>query len=186
MKTFEIRSTFLGYVSMIFWGLFWSILIFALNQWMTSYVATVEDAVDRRFLAFLIWIISLVVPITAVCVSYATFYGLFRVTSFHSNIDGNCHKVSKTEYGFPFSKHTSEAIFDRIVRVKVEQSSIGRMLNTGNLTLTLVTFTNADVIEKEWEIPAIKNPYQYQEDIMSQSPKHEGLDVRLKPSSVAQ
>lgn len=182
MNTLEIRSSVRGHVSMIFWAGIWFIILLVLSRWMGGWIPTLDDRVDRHLLTGVTWVIYAVMVIITVSTLIATLYGPFRINSFYKNKDGNWHKVTDVVYSFPFSKNTRETVFDRIVQVEVNQSSIDRLLGTGDLILTLVTFTNADVVEKTWTISAIEHPYRHQGEIMSGSPKHDGLDVRLNPS----
>lgn len=88
-------------------------------------------------------------------------------------------KVLGETYGFPFSRDTKQAVFDRIVDITVEQPSISRILNTGTLKVKMITFTNADSNEQEWTIPAIKSPHERKAELEAALLGHEGLKVKF-------
>ena len=89
-------------------------------------------------------------------------------------------KIVKTEYGFPASKNTEEFRFNRVIDAKVSQGTVQRMLGTGDVTLEVLTYTNADSDKRKWTIPHLENPEKAKEDILKDLPDYEGLEVKVK------
>ncbi|MDO8557592.1 MAG: PH domain-containing protein [bacterium] len=107
-------------------------------------------------------------------------YSTKTVTTLHKNSAGRHEKLVSESFGFPFAKETAQVIFDRITDITVRQSGMGRLLNTGDLEITTITFTNAEAKEQKWEIPAIEGPYEKKAEIESALVGHEGLLVKVR------
>lgn len=86
-------------------------------------------------------------------------------------------RISEERFGFPFEREMTEQKFDRVTGVTVSQGNFDTRLNTGSVTLKLVTFTNAEVLTKEWSIICIDNPQAVATRIIEGLPSHEGLKV---------
>lgn len=86
-------------------------------------------------------------------------------------------RISEERFGFPFEREMTEQRFDRVTGVTVSQGNFDTRLNTGSVTLKLVTFTNAEVLTKKWSIIHIDNPQAVAARIIEGLPSHEGLKV---------
>lgn len=193
----ELKSTLKGMtgglVARISWLLvFFLVLKFAIfsraNVIMAKYGATsfwayytqenipsYNDDSSSMLLLSLFGSILLVIIFIMLCEMICTLYGTMAVNQIFVK-EG---KILATEYSFPFKTAVREIRFDRIIRVDVCQNSFGRMFNAGDLSLTIVTYTNADSSETEWNIPYIINPDSARLDIMSAMPAHSGLSVKV-------
>jgi len=130
----------------------------------------------------LLWIVSsgisyIVASIIVLFNFHIFFYRATEVNTIFKDARGHWGKVFCKMYGFPFAKETRQVLFDRIIEIGVEQSSIDRILDTGTLHLKVITFTNAAATEYEWTIPAIENPYEKKEAVEAALLGHEGLNV---------
>ena len=109
---------------------------------------------------------------------YCFFYASKAKTVFVQDENGqwSCESVT---YDIPFSRHEKHVPFDRLVQVDVNQSSLGRIFNSGTIAVKMVTFVSTEVCEKTWHIPAIVRPYKCAGALRSTSSGHEGVQVIL-------
>lgn len=202
MEKIVLPSTQEGFVSQYFWSLLWSLLFLWAALWCLGYIESIYtildiDSWDRfrglsrskkndywmiypfPFLYIGMYISYIIAGIIALANLYAFVYSAKEITTFLKSDDDYWDKVFAEAHGFPFSKTTIQTMFDRIVDIEIEQSSIDRILNTGTLRITMIIFTNADSREQEWIIPAIKRPYERKAELETALLGHEGLVVKL-------
>lgn len=134
-----------------------------------------SDDDSSMFLLSLFGGVLFVIIFIMLCEFLCSVYGTMAVNQIFVK-EG---KILATEYSFPFKMAVREIRFDRIIRIDVCQNSFGRMFNAGDLSLTLVTYTNADSSETDWNIPYIIDPDSARLDIMSAMPAHTGLSVKV-------
>ena len=176
-----IKSTNRGYISMHFWAVLWFVGFYFIARWAEVYM---ED--DFMRYGLFPWPPLCVYGSYAVMCSlaavniYAFIYFAMEVGIISYGKNGFLEKVSCRSYGFPFSKHIKDVPFNRIIDIEVSQGSIDRLLNTGSLTVNLVTFTSADALEKKWEFTAISDPMSRKKEIEEAIADHEGLLIKLK------
>ena len=164
----KLQSTLQGFGSTIFWSIVWAVVLLLVASALSSHI----DAADLQkawwdqshdesafFAGIVMSVLRWAVGFIAVCTLYCVFYGVREENVFSRNQEGNWSRVTCTTYGFPFSRDVRELVFDRIIDIAVNQSSIDRLLNTGTVQITMVTFTNADSKQRNWLFPAIKDPF---------------------------
>lgn len=95
-------------------------------------------------------------------------------------VDKQKGKITETSYGFPVSKNVQEIKFDRIIGAEVSQSTVDRIVNTGDLKIEALTYTNADSRKKKWTIPHINNPHDAKENVLAGLPDYTGLEVKMR------
>lgn len=202
MQRITLPATQKGYFSQYFCGLLWLLAFMSAASWCSGYIDYIYKTLGvdsfSKFndLAFYTrnkyWMIStppllhfgmymsyIVAGIIVLVNLYTAVYSTREINTFSKSEGGCWDKVFSETYDFPFSKTTKQAVFDRITDIAVEQSSVSRILNTGTLRVKMITFTNADSKEKEWSVPAVKNPYGRKTELETALLGHEGLKVRL-------
>ena len=187
MDTWELRSSFRGYLSTILWGVAWILVIL----WAGRYLESLADAsmtFGRSPLNDLIWLVTwvtwIVAAAIAVCILHSAVYGPLEVNTFSRRHGGSWVHVQCRTFDFPFSATTTETAFDRIIKVSVHQSSIDRLIGTGSITLSLVVYTNAEVVERTWTIPAVADPFGVRTGLLKHAAEHTGLDVRIRQDPI--
>lgn len=179
-KTIVLPSTQKGYVSDYFWGALWFFGLWIFASWGCSQYEGMMDNYFQYFLAFIGGVIAyIVMAIILLSNIHSAIYGTRAVSTFYQDNKGFWNKLSCDTYGFPFSKTNKQVVFDRIIHIDVEQGSICRILNTGTLKVKMITFTNADSREENWNIYAIKNPYDRKAELEEALLDHEGLMVKM-------
>lgn len=201
MERITLPATQKGYFSQYFWGFLWLLAFVWAASWCSEYIATIYKTlgVDSwsgfeklSWSKYKYWMmyplpllhigmyVSYIISGIIILVNlYTVVYSTREVNTFSKSEAGYWNKVSSEIYGFPFSKITKQAVFDRITDIAVEQSGVNRILNTGTLKVKMITFTNADSKEQEWFVPSIKNPYERKAELEAALLGHEGLKVRL-------
>jgi len=176
-KDIVLASTNKGYLSTHFWTFIWFVAFWIFNSWCEGYIGKIGryDFPWPQFGYYgsFIWMI-----LAAMYNFYVAIYSARTVNVLQHGADGYLGKIICSGYEVPFSKTVSEKIFNRVIKITVEQESLSRLLNTGNLELEFLTFTNAD--SKEWSlsIPAIRDPYGRKKEIESSLLNHEGLLIK--------
>lgn len=184
MDTLVLRSTYRGYASTYFWSVVWMFVLYGLNRWANHHIeAETFSRYDLWYpLIYLgYWLSWVVLGATACTLLYYVVYAPLEVNTFYKEPSGGWWKrLTAVVYDFPFSKSYAETFFDRVTDAKVSQSSIDRILGTGTIHLSTATFTNGEVIEGEWEIPAIEQPFEALATILGALPGHTGVEVRFR------
>lgn len=181
MDTFVLRSMYKGCISRYFWCIAWAVTTLFGYRWASAFIQTFEYRMDRDFCNVILAVVSIIAAIVTVMVFVnALFYLPRQVNTFHTGENNLWKKVTETSFGFPFGMTVSETYFDRIIRVRVDQSSMfDRIFNTESLYIKMVTFTNGEVVEEERTIPAVESPFESQKKILESLPGHTGIEVRL-------
>jgi len=178
-----LPSTNKGYISMHVWSIIWSTVLLRVAAWLVTYIDKTRDAggylsVEREFAFIAMIVLCGIVVIILICNIVAAIYSARNVVVLSHGNDGFLEKLVVTSYGFPFSINKKQISFNRIVGIEVTQSSIGRILNNGDLALELVTFTNAQTLEESCEISAINDPHGIKSLIEKSLLGHEGLMIK--------
>ena len=201
MERIVLQSTQKGFVSQYFWGFLWALSFLLFASWCSGYIESIYTTlgvnswsefsnlswykksdywmVSFPFLHIGMYISYIIIGIIALVNLYTSVYSAKEVNTFSKNEGDYWGKVFAETYDFPFGKTTEQAVFDRIIKIAVEQPSVSRILNTGTLRITMITFTNADSKEQKWTIPAIKRPYERKTELEAALLGHEGLVVKL-------
>ena len=104
MDTLVIRSTYRGFVSTIFWGIVWIVLLFLFSNWSGSYI-DVYDKYDMRVpLSHVgVWGPRVIIVGILVNLLYTLIYGPLLVNTFTQNEKKHWFKLSEVTFSFPFS-----------------------------------------------------------------------------------
>ncbi|PLX26809.1 hypothetical protein C0583_05935 [Candidatus Parcubacteria bacterium] len=180
-KTIVLSSTQKGYISDYFWAIIWSVGLWIFASWCCSFYETMMDSyAPFQFLVFIFGVLTYIaIAAIALYNIHSAIYKTRTVDTFYLNDKGYWNKLSSNSYGFPFSKSNKQVVFDRIIHIDVDQGSICRILNTGILKVKMITFTNADSKEEDWNIYGIKNPYDRKAELEKALLDHEGLMVKM-------
>ena len=178
MDNIILKSTQKGYFSQYCWTLFWLAALWILADYTTDFRKTIGKY-DIPWPHIVLYVSYIIMAIIFVSNLYTFFYESREVNTFFKNKDGLLNKLICESYGFPFSTQRDEITFDIVTQIQISQGSIDRILDTGSITLTMITFTNADSQEYEKTIPAIENPYERKLDLESALSVQEGLKVKV-------
>jgi len=172
-----LNSTQKGFCSQYLWATIWFIALWVFARWVIKFRESLSicDLPWPQACAYLSVAVMIIIVIGS---AHTMIYESREVNTLFKNEEGYWGKILCVKYGFPFSKATSQVIFDRIVSIGIEQGSLDRILNTGSLEITMITFTNANSRKKSWTMPAIKNPYDRKVELEEALMKHEGLRVK--------
>lgn len=188
----ELPSTQKGFASMYFWSAVWILILASAGWWALNYINGIyaetgvnsfsrlygDDEVKALFLYVGLGVISIVAGfIVVMCVG--AFYVARSRNILYKNKGGYWHKIEEENYQFPFGKEVKQAAFDRIIEIEVQQTGIGRLVNTGDLHLKMVTFMSGETDEWYWTIPAVENPNERKKEIEAGMLDHEGLKISL-------
>lgn len=173
-----LESSQKGFVSQYFWSIIWLCFLGGLALWVSGFKESADD-ISFPLLHICMYILYIIMGIIILCTFHTLLYGSREINTFSQNEEGHCYLLSGVTYGFPFSRNLNQVFFDRIIQVDVRQESISRILDTGSLSITMVTFTNADSKNRSWTIPAIKEPYKRKVEIEKTLMGHEGLRVKI-------
>ena len=172
-----------------FWTAFGAGMLYGANQaklWIYgNYGATTFKEFDEahRWITgteFAVAAVAMVIAIAAVIILmslFCAFIKCFYDAKRKVHIDKEQRLITITEYGFPFSQEQVQISFDRIIQINVKQSLIDRCLNTGDLSLELITNANADSVEITVVASDIMDPYGARERILSGEPEYKGLKL---------
>jgi hypothetical protein len=187
MNTLKLPSTLLGHASTIFWAFVWIMIFLIVGDWLSGIAYDRADySEDTTLFAYIAYCFAVgIAGIILIGAFFKVLYGMLEVSTFYKDKEGHWGKLVGTCYGFPFSKSTEEWVFDRIVKVTIEQSSVDRIFGTGTLKITMVIFTNADAEKTKWYIPAIKHVHDAKEQIMAALPNHEGVRIQMQPADAS-
>lgn len=178
MDPIILKSTQKGYFSKYGQNLFWLVVLWILADYTADFRKTIGryDVPWPHFIMYVSYIIMAIIFISSL---YTFFYKSREVNTFFKNKDGFLNKLVCESYGFPFSIQRDEMTFDKVTQIQIFQGSIDRLVDSGSIIITMVTFTNADSQEYGIIIPAIENPYQRKLDLESALSVQEGLKVKI-------
>ncbi|MEA3379215.1 MAG: hypothetical protein U9Q69_06320 [Nanoarchaeota archaeon] len=100
---------------------------------------------------------------------FSLYYGSKFLDNFYKANTKNIidhGKIKETTYGFPAKKETTEFGLEKLTRTTVLQGLIDRKLNTGTLSLEIITHTNKGLEKKDWIIPYIKDPEKAKKQVI--------------------
>lgn len=145
-----------------------------IDFWKMDYYA--KDDRKSMFMANLISIIALIMVLSSLKGFLNNIYILQTLTV----IDKKARTISEDEYSFPFGKTHQERNFDRLLKVRVDQTSLQRWLGTGIVVIEFMVNKNADSEPFEWNLWYISDPYEVARQIKEGLPEYEGLQVKIK------
>lgn len=122
-------------------------------------------------------IVTFVLFCVNICRIVEYFYSAKK--SMTLTVSDEIKQVECTVYLFPLTIARSSSIFDRITDVEVRQSLYGRLTDTGDILISAITYTNADVIETDFQISGIEAPYAKKSEIEQFVTPHDGVRVKL-------
>ncbi|MDD3285545.1 MAG: hypothetical protein PHG95_02845 [Patescibacteria group bacterium] len=184
MKKFEIKSTFEGMLTSLFNSVIWiviPIICAYILDWCCAYFGWSKSIVYDDLIVTLMTIGYIIMAIIALCSFWnffmTAFYGPTNVMVFYMNDQEKITKITDTWFSFVKVRHNKEIICDRVLSVDVYIPTLGSIFNTGTLTITFVSFANADYKKETWEISGVKFPDIMKEKIIGASSAHEGLKI---------
>lgn len=184
MGILVLRSTRRGFVSTYFWSMLWIIVLFFPNSWIDSKIRIAERfAAELPFLYAVLTLTYITMAIVALTALWHLIYAPLMVHTFYKDGGKWWKCLREVTYDFPFSMEQKDIFFDRIVDATVKQASIDRLLNTGTIVITTIAFTNGEAHKNTRSIPGIDDPFGVVADILAGTPKHTGIDVRLRPAT---
>jgi hypothetical protein len=124
-------------------------------------------------------LISIIALIFVLC-SLKGFLNNLYILKTLTVIDKKARTFSEDEYSFPSGKAHQERNFDRLLQVRVDQTSLQRWLDTGSIILEFMVNKNADSEPFEWGLYYISDPYEIARQIKDGLPEYDGLQVRIK------
>lgn len=205
-----LKTSLIGIIPSIVNLMIWGIIFLVAIQWLSSTLASTMTAQFNEYIQYdghstepweawwtpdfwrheelyfigigrlICWVI---LGYIAYCTLEVLLYGTSSTIIFHLNDTGSIIKMEDYELKLFYSESSEILPCNRIVSVVSKSSTIDKILGTGTLVITFVTFINSETEEKEWYINGITSPNQYREEIMKASPNHEGMLVQLNNKS---
>jgi len=121
--------------------------------------------------------------VSTAILSYIFFYRASERHTFFT-VDGRWGAVECIRYRLPWRKETHRVIFDRITYYGIAETWFDRRLNTGSLSLYLVSAVDDAAIAQAWVIHAIREPHARARELEAQKPK-DRVETQLHAASAA-
>ncbi len=185
-----------GFWHSLFWSLVWLAVLgaiaFTLYGWAQAQLCPDDgwrswrgycsyDGEDAYWLyMFLTCVMSGVMGLIVVGTIWGLVYGFGDTLAFEMGENGVWHKATKKGYSFPAGAYAIETLFNRVLRVEVDQSTINRLFDVGTVRVHVVTFVNAEIEEHAFCLSSVLHPNELAAAIMWHAGKHEGMDLRIE------
>jgi hypothetical protein len=165
-----IKTNVKGILGVLLKKIFFLIIssgVLALGFQLKLYVQNKLGVTGNIFTADIVGMVSMILTyivlgilalffIIAACKFLSVFYELGRETT----IDFQQERIVIKKYDFPFEKEISEKKFNRIVGVDINQKSIERSVNCGNVCIEYLVLSKNDSKLRAIEVPYVENPEQ--------------------------
>jgi len=165
MDTIEIKSTRLGLSSSLFSSLFWTIVPCACILILLFVGYDFFKSTEYKTIMYIVMTMAIIVFAIIALVSVYNFFitlvyepkDEIIIYVNYTNQKLEPVKISSTSFSFVNTKHYTESLCNRILRVDISTPILGSFSNTGTMTISFVSSDN-DFYKESWIIRGVKNP----------------------------
>jgi hypothetical protein len=147
------------------------------NASLRPYQFRYETDYSGAVLEWLPWVTAAIIGYILLERLYRVIYSVREVSTFIKNSEGRWGEVRGVVYRFPANKTQQKKYFDRIIDVTVYQTMLDRVFGVGTLEVEIVTYTNLESEEVSWTMPAVKDPHEWEKQIVAYLPKGDAVRI---------
>jgi len=113
---------------------------------------------------FILYISLVLLTLSSIMKIIKLFYYIKRQIT----VDYIQGKITRTRYGFPFSKNVEEDKFEKIITVSVRQNLMDRIFNSGSLYIEYLVTSSVESSTISFIIPFVYDPSVVMEKLLEQ------------------